>query len=582
MRDVVHKVLLKCGFRYVKGSEMRRLTSIRRLKNRQDCYLKTYTLGQDVFDIVLSLKKDVHTELPIATILELPERLKGRLVPHVAQEYHLCYVDTMEANWDPNDLEGLYSGIDHQIETTLRISLASFDSTGSESIDVRGELASYWDGSECLHVLFEEGQRKDLFSRLITRAGSSTGQGYVSYNNGRIGKDDLVRWLKLQQADVECDEGNEIVTHSLDIEPKFLAGLSWPPEHFREVLIWLEVVDASAFNRLVAAVKSSKAARRVVVLNIKNNDPIAFYVKFDLKAVDLKRHSSIKRGSHKTLISLLKSKYSVARFVKLCVVLSSKSAMLSRNRLRDEVGSMSGKRIALLGCGTIGGYLANLLVRNGYGCGNNRLDLYDSDVLRPVNFGRHILSSQYFGLNKAKATANYVSESAYIVNSVHSFENNFPISVSELKKYDIVIDATGRPPVSKRLARVTREVLTAQRPVLIHVYNDGYGRASKVFIDKGQACYGCLVSDPATHKDEHDLRFLSHAQTSQAEQGCGGTYVAYDAAVSCVSASLAQEAVLSLRSELLDWTYKEHVFDSGRSAKPKTIVQRSTCSVCNS
>jgi len=581
VQDVVHKTLLKCGFRYVGRSELKRLTSIKRLENCQGCYLKSYKLEQDIFNVALSLQADVYTELPTATILELPHRLKGRLVPHVAHEYHLCYVDTMEANWDPNDLEGLYKGIDNQIESTLRMSVASFDSDGTESLNVRGELASYWDGREYLHVLFEEDQRKDLSARAVRKIGSLARQGYVSYSNSQSGRSNLTRWLELQWPCIEYSDSDETITHCLDVEPKCLAGVAWPPEDFKEVVSWLEEVDISAFSRLVQAIKSSKITRRVIVLNVKNNEPIAFYVKFDVKALDLKRHSGPKGGSHKTLVLLLRSKRSVQSFVKLSVVSSSKSAMLSRNLPRPQLADMTGKRIALLGCGTVGGYLANLLVRNGFGCGSSRLDLYDPDVLKPVNFGRHILSAQYFGLNKAKATAKYLSESAYIVDNVSSFGGQFPINVSELKKYDIVIDATGRPPVSKRLARVMREILIDQRPVLVHVYNDGYGRASKVFIDKGQACYGCLVSDPATHKKEHDLRFLSYTQVSQVAHGCGGTYMPYDAAVSCVSASLAQEAVMFACQEILTWTYKEHIFEGGRSAKPRTIRQQSACDVCS-
>lgn len=581
MRSIVHKTLLRCGFRYVRRSELRRLTSIKRLEDCQGCYLKSYTLEQDVFDVVLSLQEDVYTELPTATILELPERFKRRLVPHVAHEYHLCYVDTMEGNWDPNDLEGLYEGIDRQIESTLRVSIASFDSDGADSLDVRGELASYWGGSEYLHVLFEEDQRKNLASRAIRKFGYVDREGYVAYSSSPSGSEDLSRWLKLHRPHVEYRDNDDIVTHVLDVEPKCLAGVAWPPESFKEIVTWLKEVDASAFNRLVQAIKSSKVTRRIMILNVKNNERIAFYVKFDTNSFDLKRHVSLKGGFHRSLVSLLKSKRSVISFVKLGVVSSSMTAMLSRNRHDPQSNGISKKRVALLGCGTVGGYLANLLVRNGFGCGSSRLDLYDPDVLKPANFGRHILSAQYFGLNKAKATAKYLSESAHIVNNVYSSGENFLINMSELKKYDIVIDATGRPPVSKRLARVVREISIDQRPALIHVYNDGYGRASKVFIDKGQACYGCLVSNPATHKKEHDLRFLPYSRVSQVRHGCGGTYVPYDAAVSCVSASLAQEAVILACQENLSWTYKEHLFDGGRSLKPRNISKCPSCDVCS-
>ncbi|MEK5749918.1 ThiF family adenylyltransferase, partial [Acinetobacter nosocomialis] len=58
---------------------------------------------------------------------------------------------------------------------------------------------------------------------------------------------------------------------------------------------------------------------------------------------------------------------------------SDRDTILSRNRSRPEIGDLRTKKIALIGCGTIGGYLAELLIRAGAGMGTKSLDLFDHD-----------------------------------------------------------------------------------------------------------------------------------------------------------------------------------------------------------
>ena len=53
--------------------------------------------------------------------------------------------------------------------------------------------------------------------------------------------------------------------------------------------------------------------------------------------------------------------------------------------------TLAGKKIALVGCGTIGGYLSDMLVKAGAGTCGGQLTLVDFDGLLPQNIGRHRL-----------------------------------------------------------------------------------------------------------------------------------------------------------------------------------------------
>jgi tRNA A37 threonylcarbamoyladenosine dehydratase len=68
--------------------------------------------------------------------------------------------------------------------------------------------------------------------------------------------------------------------------------------------------------------------------------------------------------------------------------------------------NLAGKRILLIGCGTIGSFLAQQLTQCGCGRAGGRLDLVDDDVLRPANLGRHLLGVPYLNRNKAEGCAS--------------------------------------------------------------------------------------------------------------------------------------------------------------------------------
>lgn len=145
----------------------------------------------------------------------------------------------------------------------------------------------------------------------------------------------------------------------------------------------------------------------------------------------------------------------------------------------------------------------------------------------------------------------------------------------------IHIDATGRPPVAKRLAHVVRTMSNNKRPKIIHGFNDGNGRASKVMIDDGNCCYGCMLIDPAFYKNGLDLRFSKIDAAEEHLVSCGNTFTPYDAAVSVITAAMMQEAVLSILEPSLSWTYNEHMLDGSRSRQARLLPRQRNCPICH-
>ena len=72
-----------------------------------------------------------------------------------------------------------------------------------------------------------------------------------------------------------------------------------------------------------------------------------------------------------------------------------------------DTGQVQHARVAMLGCGSLGGGVTDLLARTGV----SRMTLVDPDTLTFENIGRHILGARAVGMNKAVALKEYIETS---------------------------------------------------------------------------------------------------------------------------------------------------------------------------
>jgi len=583
MNQDLHRILLGCGFKYTPAQRMPKETLLYDKNHRKGYYIKDYDTDAGLFSIALILSNDPHIKLPTAFALQRPDQCLGKLTPHISHEGIVCYVSQMEADWNPNNLDGIYRDVDTQIQLTLNNSIKSLTRDDPNDIELEGEFSAYWRPEEDLYILSKPTKKMVLSTWVINNENNPSDEYVTVEYTPSKNKDDLVNWLMQRGLEPERLKNGPIPTHYIVVKPTKLAGVVWPPAHFSDLLVWLTAVDHVARDRVIDCLLSTQKKRHILLLDVERQDTLAIYVELELKAINLKRHSKAgsKRSSIQHRIALLGSKNVSSVFKRLSVTKSDRDTLLSRNLPRPGIGNLSSKRIALIGCGTIGGYLANLLLRSGAGCNEQYFHLYDSDYFSPHNFGRHALTAHYFGKNKAIALTESLKDSLYIAKNIKGFSYQFPIIPAELAHYDIIIDATGRPPVSKRLSAIIRTIQNAPRPILIHAFNDGNGRASKILVDDGSCCYGCMIIDPATHRNGIDLRFESIDQSSERNISCGSTYTPYDAAVSHITAALAQEAALNTLELKMPWTYNEHMLDGSRSRKPQLLKRQKKCPICH-
>lgn len=582
MIEELHYHLLCLGFKRTKAQHIPADSPLLQHDKSSGFYVKTYsTIGGD-FSIALRFSGDPHIQLPYAYVISYPEQYIGKLIPHINHGYYLCYLQVMEADWDPNNLPGTLQAVDLQIQQTLDNSMRQMSSTTSTGAELEGEFAAYWSSSESLYLLTES--NSDLECRIAQTDSAvemANQQEWVVSSKEQL--EELNRWMEQRQL---SSNGNTFTTCRIKVKPNKLSGADWPPKSFKSLLEWLFFVDNGAWSQVISHFINTPVKKHVILLDVYNQAIIGACVALDMKAVSLERFKrkpgkTNKAIKFKDIAALLGGKQTVKVFKRLSVTNASKQTILSRNRKRPEVGDLSKLRIALVGCGTIGGNVAPLLLRAGAGCGSGKLTLFDNDIYQPHNFSRHSLNTEHFGQSKATALKNTLQRSIHFDTKIEAKESHFPITPNDLKKYDIVIDTTGRGPVSKRLAHVVRQLSEDKRPVLIHGYNDGNGRVSKVFVDDSRACYECLHTDPAFYKNGSDLRFAEVDLLSEKRISCGSSFVPYDAAVSIITAGLIQDAVLQTLEDNRLWTYNEVRVDGERSRRPLTIKASEACRICH-
>jgi hypothetical protein len=197
--------------------------------------------------------------------------------------------------------------------------------------------------------------------------------------------------------------------------------------------------------------------------------------------------------------------------------------------------TLAGKRLVLVGCGTIGGFLADMLVKAGAGTGGGQLTLIDKETLSPGNIGRHRLGFPALISNKAKALADELVRAApgADVNALQ-----VDVRSAHLGEADLLIDATGEESLGNWLT-----FKYSTKTPMLSVWIEGPGTAVRGLLrpENGCACFRCLsghVKAGRYKSVDGELPVVF------AGQGCEGLYVPFPATVSIHAACLGAEMVL--------------------------------------
>lgn len=232
--------------------------------------------------------------------------------------------------------------------------------------------------------------------------------------------------------------------------------------------------------------------------------------------------------------------YNNCKLTPLSFYRSDKEYLIKRGGIFNDIAN---KKVLIVGCGSIGGYLISEIVKAGI----YKIGLVDMDVLSTDNIYRHILGMEFAGWYKTKAMIRYMKRSIPFVD-IKSYEDTIEHLAENLlidmNEYDLIISATGNHNVNRWLNKFLYEN-KIDAPA-IYLWNEvlGIGNHAIYINRKNKGCFECLIGrseDGIYDKTSYCERGQSFVKKFN---GCCSTFVPFGAIHSLKSVIIAVELVI--------------------------------------
>jgi hypothetical protein len=468
-------------------------------------------------------------ELPRIRLLEIPPELPAA-VPHLGGDGELCYIDKGTVVLD------IFDSIGQSLACLDRAAAVFGQILKGEMVeDLAEEFFAYWGGPFCLVDM--QGEDLGRQSCIVAEANGSS-LWFITDDEERTKK-------KLNSLGYAVTDWT-VLTYRVktSAKPRPLTN-NWPPRTVRDILAWQSSLDSRCRRKIDQRIQEGarKKANGVLIIVESPLMTYGFAVLYNRQGSKSKANSADRKNLTYGLEVMPVS------------VLRIDDQYLAQRNI-PTLKTLAGKNIVVVGCGTIGGYLSEMLVKAGAGTSGGRITLVDFDVFLPQNIGRHRLGFPELFSNKATAMANELSR---LVPGAEVRALPVDVRQAHLAEEDLLIDATGEEALghwlcSNLLPRVS----------MLSVWIEGPGTAVRALLrtNSSGACYRCLWHS----NNRGELRsVIDPLPVVLAGHGCEGLYVPFPASVSVHAASLGVEMAIdwvngiyspSLRTRLIDHSHQ--------------------------
>lgn len=272
------------------------------------------------------------------------------------------------------------------------------------------------------------------------------------------------------------------------------------PKDIRAILTWIKQWDIRIFKNILRTLETDPSYLDQESVSFSINSPagwIGFAFPLDLyRKACCKKAKNSRSGANTYKQYLLGSGGSTP--IERPAFFEAGSKFIHDRNLRHQ--NLRDKKLVLIGCGAIGGYLAHALAKLGAGSGSKgKLILVDNGHLMPENIGRHLLGTESLFSEKSEAVKIFL-EGQFPLSNVKSHCVDISKDMSLLESCDLVIDATGEEAVSEFLNGHHMLNRGVSAPHL-YVWVRGNGECvQSLWVDNHQyGCYRCLRQPPGPH-----------------------------------------------------------------------------------
>lgn len=189
---------------------------------------------------------------------------------------------------------------------------------------------------------------------------------------------------------------------------------------------------------------------------------------------------------------------------------------------------LTGKKVALIGCGSVGSHIAFALAKSGV----LKQTLIDNDVMKPENVFRHVLGLGNIKIKNHQSSL-FLNDCPKVYALKESVENALPYTEIkavdskvedvinqnslDFREYDLIIVALGNPTIESYLNRYFQK--SSGMPPVLFTWLEAYGIGGHAFLTNNKdksGCYECLIEEI---EDDENSYMLPHNKSSFAEPG---------------------------------------------------------------
>ena len=451
--------------------------------------------------------------IPKVQLRDIPPAFRRVLTPHLARR-ELCYLAGDAVVLDVFNRASQVLACIRRAESILTRILQ-----GELTEDVADEFFAYWGPSKAELIDAPSfGARRCG----IWMFGGSTANEILVFTNDVHRTSKKLKCLGLHP----LQERNPAILLHTDVHPTAASG-SWPPATVDAFLTWQAKLDPNCATQLRKALAKARKRKQWRITCLISSPRLIYGAHLHLACPPAHRKG---QRHARTDRKALQAK---SRITPFNVTRIDDRHITTRST--PQTPTLAGLRIMLLGCGTVGGFLAELLVKAGAGTDGGQLMLLDPEDLAPANVGRHRLAFDSVFQNKAEALAKELRRGA---PTIHVEGRRGRAQDADPSGLDLFVDATGEEALGHWLAA---RVAGAFVPTL-NVWVEGPGVAVRALLRDAEeaACLRCLNGGdretlyPVT-AEPIPLQFAGH--------GCESLYVPFPVTASVQAATLAAELV---------------------------------------